>query len=421
MDAEGYLRLLAQHTLNPEANDGVFQYRPEVVAAAAALIAVNELSVDQARAVISSHYRQMAAVQAENNASGPTVAPGSASVETSYRTTHGIEGWRVVPVDSIIERRWGQLHIDYAVLDEQATVLHASMRPARLPPRVLEITDDTGTTSIAEFSGRRTADDPTWHGSFKAPPLPPETAWISVHGERVDLTRAPAPTRSWAEPLPPQDPVQRHVWERVATLNDFHDQEAALDPAIAALVASGRLQQDDPLAADARATVQLFATTRIQDQHIRHRLQSSGLMTLLSSSTPQAWRSLTSRWGRADSPTGTIVVGAVTPIFDGIKAAVSAIGSYPQCFAIGVVIAPDARIGLPYRSLDHRRHLTWWAVDDQGNYSLAEPGSRDSQGSRAIGSLIFWPGIDPKATWIDIMPNAATARGVIRVPLPWAT
>lgn len=444
MDAEGYLQLLAQHTLNPEANDGVFQDRPEVVAAAAALIAVNELTVDQAQAVISSHY-QMTAGQTENNSSGPTAAPGPASVETSYRPAYTLEGWRVVPVDSIIERRWGQLHIDYAVLDEQATVLHASMRAARLPPpdwravqksstsiaaslpgspdlpRVLEITDDTATRSIAEFSGSRTADDPTWHGSFKAPPLAPETAWISVLGERVDLTRAPAPTQSWAEPLPPQDPVRRHVWERVATLNDFHDQEAALDAAIAALVASGRMQQDDPLATDARATVQLFATTRVQDQHIRYRLPSSGPMTLLSSSAPQSWRSLISRWGRVDSPTGTIVVGAVTPIFDRIKAAVTAIRSRPEFFGIDVVIAPDVRIGLPYRSLDHRRHLTWWAVDDQGNYSLAEPGSWDSQGDRAIGSLRFCPGIDPKATWIDIVPNAETARGVIRVPLPWAT
>lgn len=387
----------------------------------------------------------MAAGRAENNASSLTAAPGSASVETSRRPAYRMEAWRVVPVDSTIERRWGQLHIAYAVLDEQATVLHASMRAARLPPpdwravqnsstniapslpgspdlpRVLEITDDSGTTSIAEFSGGRTADDPTWRGSFEAPPLPPETAWISVLGERIELTRALAPTHSWVEPLPLQDPTQRHVWERVATLNDFYDQEAALDAAIAALVASGRMQQDDPLSTDARAAVQLFAATRAQDQHIRQPLPSSGLTTLLSSSSPQSWRSLISRWGRADSPTGTIVVGAVTPIFDGIKAGVSAIGSYPQCFAIGVVIAPDVHIGLPYRSLDHRRQLTWWAVDDQGNYSLAEPGSWHSQGSRAAGSLIFWPGIDPKATWIDIMPTAETARGVIRVRLPWAT
>jgi hypothetical protein len=85
------------------------------------------------------------------------------------------------------------------------------------------------------------------------------------------------------------------------------------------------------------------------------------------------------------------------------------------------VIAPDVHIGLPYRSLDYRRHLTWWAVDDQGNYSLAEPGSWHGQGSHAVGDLLFWPGIDPEATWIDIMPTAETARGVIRVPLSWGT
>lgn len=443
-----YLRLLAQHTLNSQANDGVFQYRPEVVAAAAALVAVDELSVDEAQAVIYGHYQVMTG-QSENNVSGSTAATEPASVETADRPTYGFERWRVVPVDSTIEQRWGQLHIEYVVFDERATVLRASMRATRLPPptwrtiqnsptsiaawlpgspdlpRFLEIANDTGTTSIAEFAGNRTADDPTWRGSFEAPPLPPETAWISLLGERVELNRTPTPTQSWAEPLPWQDPAHRHLWERVATRNDFHDQRAALEATIAALVACGRLKQDDPLFADARATVQVLTNAQVLGQpeplqHTRQRVPSSGLMPPLSSRAPQAWRSLMSRWGRIDSPTGTVVVGAVTPIFDGIKAAVTAIRSGPQCFGIGVVIAPDLRIGLPYRSLDHRRHLTWWAVDDQENYSLAESGSWDSQGNRAVGRLLFWPGIDPRATWIDLMPTAEMARGVIRVPLPWA-
>ena len=59
--------------------------------------------------------------------------------------------------------------------------------------------------------------------------------------------------------------------------------------------------------------------------------------------------------------------------------------------------------------------------DDQGNYSLAEQWSWSPGASRAQGSLGFWPGLDPRAAWVDLMPTATTARAVLRVPLPRAT
>jgi hypothetical protein len=100
---------------------------------------------------------------------------------------------------------------------------------------------------------------------------------------------------------------------------------------------------------------------------------------------------------------------------------VTAIDSRPEFFSIGVEVVPGLRTGLPYRALDDLRHITWWAVDDRGNYSLAEQGSWSPGASRAQDSLGFWPGLDPRATWVDLMPTTTSARAVIRVPLPWAT
>jgi hypothetical protein len=138
-------------------------------------------------------------------------------------------------------------------------------------------------------------------------------------------------------------------------------------------------------------------------------------------SMPVSWRSLLARWGRADGPAGSILVGKVSATFDGVKVAVTAIDSRPECFSIDVEVVPGLRTGLPYRALADLRHITWWAVDDQGNYSLAEQWSWSSGASRAQGSLGFWPGLDPRAAWVDLMPTTRSARAVIRVPLPWAT
>ena len=277
----------------------------------------------------------------------------------------------------------------------------------------LEISDDQGATSSARFEGSRRRGEGAWHGSFRAsPPLAPDAAWISVLGERVDLTAEPPVIQSWAERVEAGDPARDHLWERVATRNDFHDPRAALDAAIGALTAVGALSADDPVVGDARQAAALM--------HPGSRPKRS-LAAPDARSLPVPWRSLLTRWSRTDSPVGSVLVGTVSPPFDGVRVAVAAIDSRPEFFSIDVEVVPGRPTGLPYRGLDDLGHITWWAVDDQGNYSLAEQGSWSPGASRAEGSLGFWPGLDPRAAWVDLMPTTASARAVIRVPLPWAT
>jgi len=100
-----------------------------------------------------------------------------------------------------------------------------------------------------------------------------------------------------------------------------------------------------------------------------------------------------------------------------VTAAVIALESRADHFAVSVELVPGVRTGLPYADLPDQGHLTWWAADDLGNYYLGEQGSWNPGAHRSYGTILFWPALDQRATRIDLMPTAATTRAVIRVPL----
>jgi hypothetical protein len=141
------------------------------------------------------------------------------------------------------------------------------------------------------------------------------------------------------------------------------------------------------------------------------------LPPLVKSCAPERWTSLLTRWQSCDGPSRTILVGAILADLDGSNVAVSALRSMPDRFAVDFDMGPDLGIGLPDRFVDDRVPLIWWAVDDQGNYSLAELVNWSPRNSYVSGTLNFRPPISPGAAWIDLMPTTTNARGVIRIPL----
>lgn len=251
---------------------------------------------------------------------------------------------------------------------------------------------------VGSDTGRSVAPTRPGIGQFR------ETAWIELLGKRVELTARPAGIETWVEPLPAQDPAVRHVWERVATLNDFHDPHLALDATIAALVAAGALHADAPVIDDARAALAV-----LRPDGAAPAAHPRGLAG--------PWRSLLARWGQTGGPACTIAVGAVTSPFDGVTAAVIALVSRSEHFGIMVELVPGVRTGLPYDGLPDQQHLTWWATDNLGNCYLGEQGSWNPGDNRSCwGAIGFWPALDNRAASIDLIPTAATARAVIRVP-----
>jgi len=422
LDGERHLRLVAEQMLLERPDAGFLPVDSRLVAAGAALVAVGALTPDAARAVADAYART---VQRRGPAPPPPRDPAPPAAVDAGGAAPELGRWRAVPSGRVIARPWGRLVIGHVLLTDEATVLRVTVDPASpgASPRgaapwspelpwTLEVSDDQGATSTAHFEGSRRIGERAWHGTFRArPPLAPDAAWISVLGGRVELTGEPPAIESWAERVEAGDPARDHLWERVATRNDFHDPRAALEAAIGALAAVGALSADDPVVGDARAAAELM--------HPGSRPKRS-LAAPDAIGMPVPWRSLLTRWDRADSPAGSVLVGKVSAPFDGVRVAVTAIDSWPEFFSIGVEVVPGLPTGLPYSALDDLRHIIWWAVDDQGNYSLAEQGSWNPGAARAQGSLGFWPGLDPRAAWVDLMPTTASARAVIRVPLPWA-
>jgi hypothetical protein len=409
-DAERYLRLVGERWV-PDGKDGP-PWNPVLAAAGAGLVAVGALTNSAAQAVIDEYY------QASASAEGRRYLMSRRAARPVAAAPPDIGQLRVVPCERVIDQRWGRLTIHYVAFTDHATTLRVTLqpdqshgRPCGLPPAEAEqprVTDDHGTAATAEFSGESRHGDPAWSGQYQVRPLlAADAAWIELFGKRVELTGTPAGIVVWGEPMPAQDPAVRHLWERTATLNDFHDPHLALNATIAALVAAGALHADDPVIADAQA---VLAVLRPPSASSAER----------SGDLPEPWRSLLARWGRAGGAVGMVTVGAVTPLFDGVTAAVVALESHDEHFGIKVELVPGVRTGLPYGDLPDQQHLTWWAADDLGNHYLGEQGSWGTGDDRCGGAIGFWPALDPRARRIDLMPTATTARAVIRVPLPWA-
>ena len=365
-DGERYLRLLGERWVKRGGAARRPPRSPVLAAAAAALVAVDAITLAAAQDVVAdydlSHGRP-----AREPVSGKT---GSAA---------GIGEFRVVPCARVIDQPQARLTLHYVAFTSHATTIRADLRLAEPPPRheplpawvrQLTVTGSRGTTADAVFAGGGRIGSPVWSGEYEIrPPLPADTERIELLGERVDLTAQPTAIQTWTEPLPAQDPAVRHVWERVATLNDFHDPRLAFEATIAALVAAGALPAGAPVIDSARAALTILRP-RNADPAAPPRDPVVPPRDLA-----EPWRSLLARWRQTGGPARTIAVGAVTHVFDGVTAAVIALESDDQHFGIKVELAPGVRTGLPYADLPDQGHLTWWAADDLGNYYLGEQGS----------------------------------------------
>lgn len=409
-DAERYLRLTGEQRVREGGGTGGPPVHPVLAAAAAALVAVDAMTIANVQALIADYDLALTPGQDHRDPvsreTGRPVAPKRADIGQL----------RVVPCERVIDQPGGRLTIHYVAFTGHATTLRVALRldePSGCLPsghpipawaRQVSVTDSRGTTAAAEFFGSARIGDSTWHGQYEVrPQLAAETAWIELLGERVELTAQPAGIQTWVEPLPTLDPAVRHLWERVATLNDFHDPHLALNATIAALVAAGALHADAPVIDDARAVLAVLRPDSADPV-----ARPPGLA--------KPWRSLLARWGQTGGPVCTIAVGAITPPFDGVTAAVIALESRDEHFGITVELVPGVRTGLPYGDLPDQQHLTWWAVDNLGNYYLGEQGSWNPGDNRSWGAIGFWPALDKRATSIDLIPTATAARAVIRVP-----
>jgi hypothetical protein len=424
-DAELYLRVTGEAWILDGGPRRRRAWDSPLLEHARALVAVGAISPSEARSVIDD-YSLAEAVRSEDghHLHHRMMVGGGARARRS--PIAALKPRRVVPCDRTIEQSNGLLCVRHVILSEDSTSLAITWRPnpsgqsrsrrsghmtmfGHGPggPLQPQVADDRGTTVSTSFSGG--GSDEEWEGHLTAiHPLAPDTAWIEVDGERLDLVGEAVACEVRIEPLPEQLPAHRYLWRRLA-MPDFHG-PPEIDGSIEALVAAGALDVDDPVLGDIRA---------VRDALPAHRGMHPGGGHARAGSLPEPWRSLLRRLGRQDGPQGALAVAAVTPEFDGFSVAVSSLESDLDGFRIEVDTAPGLSGGGPVQGLETRQ-LAWWAADERGHHHLGQLGRWSSSDRYSSGEINFWPALRSQACQLSIMPTGETSRAVITVPLTWA-
>jgi hypothetical protein len=413
-DAELYLRLLGERLLH-DPDQRRHHHRSPLDGAAAALVAAGTIAPDRAWRVIDDYT------------AATRVRAGERGFPHFGPPTRRRRGGRLTPRRTMVLNREipfgaGQLLLRDLAFDAKGGTLRFRWRrdaagssrggsrmmgrPGGFPwgPVAPVIVDDQGHRLTVGSSSGGGSDD-QWDGKLELRgAIAPDTGWLEIDRTRIDLDPRTAPWEVRIEPLEDQDPVQRFLWRRLAAAEMPFGRTADLEPAIGALLAAGTLDGDDHLLRDLRAVA-----ARMPD-HPRHphaprRGGSRGL--------PEPWRSLLSRVGRADGPALTLIVGAMTPQFDGVQLAAHSVTSDPQGFEIEFDVAPNV---LHHNSLDELP-IAWWARDDRGNHYLGSPNGWGGDDKHAEGTLRFWPAMDPRAARLELLVTADTHRAVVSVSL----
>lgn len=404
-DAELHLRLAAERALldPPDPHHDPERSSPSA-AAARALVAIGALSEDTAAAVLDEYT--WAATLRGHEINGffhqlHSAAPRSPAPEPFERR-------RVVACGVELPVASGPLRLTYVSLGADRTELGVvaeigSSGIAHGGTPSLQLTDDTGRREQAEFAG--SWSDRWLRGTFITlrGALSPTTRWIEIDGHRVELAADVIPPEVRIEPLPHADPALRHLWQ-VVVPDEWAHRPAPLEAAIETLVAAGALAPGDA------------ELETIRQVH-RAMTGRGGAKREL----PEPWRSLRrGHSGRSDGPEGVVVVGAVTPVFDGCAVAVDALESSDEGWALAVRTTPSDAAGSHAMEGNRlRQHLTWWAADDRRHTYIGRMGSWGETDTSGSGTIHFEAPLDRKASYVDLMPTGYAHRAVIRIPLEW--
>ena len=418
-DAELYLRLMGERIVlsgpDPQSGHGA----SPLTTAAQALVAVGRLDDATAVAVLED-YMLAGALRGDVMSMHALSNDVDDEEPGAEIVVEPLTPGRVVACDETIELAAGTLHVSHVTLSREVTTVAVDLRLATPRSRrrghglrsrsslpSVTLADDRGTRTTAQLSGG--GSESHWEGQFRAEPgLHVETAFIEVDGHRLGLEGEIEPAELWIEDLPAQDPGLHHLWQRVTPEGHMHE-ESMVEPAIDALVAAGALTGDEPELADVRAVAAALP----------HGMMF-GVQGTNAKALPEPWRSVV-RGSRGRGPDGTVAVRATTPVFDGFAVAVSAVQSSEEGWSAEVEVAPGLEMFSPFDGPRPRsRRLTWWAQDDRGHHYLGGIGSWSGGDTSASGTIQFSSALDPKATYVDLLPTATTQRAVIRVPLVWA-
>jgi hypothetical protein len=413
-DAELYLRLFGERLLQ-DTEQQRHHHRSPLDGPAAALVAAGTIGPDQAWGVVDDYAAALGVRAGERGF--PHFGPPARHRRPGHLTAR-----HTMVLDREIAFGAGQLLLRDLTIGEKGGTLRfrwrrdapsSSRRGSRMMGRsgafpwggtAPVILDDQG-HQLSVHSGNGGGSDDQWDGKLDLRgTLALDVAWLEVDGTRIELDRRTTPWEVRIEPVVEEDPIARFLWRRLAVPEQPFGRTADLEPALDALQAAGALADAQPLVRDLQAVA-----ARMPDRpHHRHRPSGGGGRGL-----PEPWRSLLRRYGRNDGPARTLVIGAVTPQFDGMQLCAHSVTSDSEGFDVEFEIAPNV---LHATALDELP-VAWWARDDRGNHYLGSPNGWGGDDKHAEGTLRFWPALDRRANLLELVVCADAHQAVISVSL----
>lgn len=405
-DGELYLRRLGEKMLLSRQPGDLF--RGTLIEQARTLATVGATPPSVAQRVVDEYARA-----AELRGRGPRFPSQADESPAQEPPPH-----RFVACRRTIEQASGRVEVRYAILSTTQTRLavkltrtkarqgerklsHHAPFHGREPIDVL-VTDERGTTGVGSFSGGGSGRK--WKGHYNIdPPLDPDTSWIEVFGERIQLHASVDAREVRVETFSAVNGIERCLMQCVVGPGD-HFYEPSLPDVVAALTAAGLVSESDPRVIEARAV-------RDTLQHRRTTLPITPAM--------KPFHAFVARGHRTDGPSGTILVGGITPVFDRVYAVILELDSSRGGFTCEFEVHGPAAIGPRDITNIGRVRLSYSAIDDRGNFYHGRPDECGGGNSEISGVLKFWPALDPAASRLDLALTTDRASATVTVPLEW--
>ncbi|MGO9753717.1 MAG: hypothetical protein ACLP8S_18980 [Solirubrobacteraceae bacterium] len=419
-DPELYLRLIGEEVVIDAGREQGGWGSP-LDEAAGALVAIGVIPAAKARRITEDYFLAQSLRRGDGM---PRMAMRAR--RTPRRAANVITFKRVVPLQTVIEYPEGRLELRYVLFAEpetslsfvysrrpqastargrRGTFMYGGRGPVPWSASAPTLSDQRGNNATLSFSG--SGSDTQWSGRLRTDdPIAADTGWLELDGHRIELRATNVTAEVSIEEPQETDPARRHLWHLLAA-NDRHGPTQAIDPALDALLAAGAISPQDP------AIDELNAVRERLPHHPQHNPGVAGVRKL-----PEPWRSLLKRVGKDDGPTGVVVLGASTPIFDGHRVGILSIESDTSGFTAEVMTTGGGMVHPRFGGPADQR-IAWWARDDRANHYLGASGSWSAGADHGSGEIIFWPALDPRAERLEICPTAAHARAVISFPLRW--
>jgi hypothetical protein len=418
-DPELYLRLIGERELASglDLRHQRINGRAELPAAAAALAVAGVIDEDLAQR-ISADYDLAGALRAGTGKGPRMIGPGQMAATASLTP---LAPRTVFVLAATVPLPDATVHAHALTLTESGARLTCEVAwvavGGRNRPPDLNVRTPAGQRLTGGFGGGWSDRSANGHYDFDGA-LDPDMAWIEIDGTRVDLPPPAPPPPVAIEALETERLQMRYLWQLLANFGDRHGQGGrVVGFAAEALIAAGQLAEDDP---------ELEAVRWASGQGVGNHphLRAVSAMGAAASPggvpepTPPEWKSLLAGTRTAPGPTGTVAVGAVTPVFDGISVAVNELSSGPSAFS---VTAETVGVAYPHPmgEITMRAPLAWWARDDRGNHYLGHAGNWSGGGGNSgMGEISFGP-LDPQAAELTLAVTTLTRRALIPVPLAW--